>query len=384
MVSVCCNLRNLFCKYEKDLITMRIAYISNSFSKGGAASGNNSLIMLLEDLGHSVDRYEFKGINWAKKPVRTLSLWPIIICYFIFGKFIREKLSSPNGFYDYEDFQAYDVIFLGHLSNSIVNISSFIGKQNVFWRHSDLWVGLSVGHYKDPSLWYCKYPAVKRMLFNSTKNIFPSNWIMQELNPSKEVPSLLIRNFPHSADQELNFENNNNEPILGFCAASLEDKRKGFEHFYDLAKRSNSKFKYVAAGRSTKRFPEFITHLRHLNKVQLQKFYQRIEIIFVLSSVDNSPNVLVEALSLGVFPIVVPGSGASELLIEAFGECGHEQNYLYFDTLNSSEGKIEHFISKNIARIRTERVSRALQFERFRSSTIKKQSNMLKISLEDL
>lgn len=363
---------------------MRIAYISNSFSKGGAASGNNSVVKILEDLGYSVDRYEFSSISWRQKPFRSIGLWPIILFYYVLGKAFNEKLSSTFGFFDYEDFQKYDVIFLGHLSNSIVNISSFVGKENVFWRHSDLWAKLKIGHYKDPIWCFGKTKLIKEKLFSSTKNIFPSIWIKQELNAHDVIPYLIFRNFADSVVCSEELDQHFTIPGLGFSAASLGDKRKGFKHFCHLANMCDSQFSYIAAGRGSVRMPNNITHLSHLNKTEMREFYKSIDIIFILSSVDNSPNVLVEALSNGVFPIVIPGSGAAELLTEAFGQDANGKTYLYYNPPDDSVDGLKRYILANIRRLRDERFARMLQFEKFRTETITHQSNVLKKMLEAL
>lgn len=164
----------------------------------------------------------------------------------------------------------------------------------------------------------------KKALFTSVKNIIlvtPSKWLANEVKQSflRKYPVNVIPNGidlnvfkPTSSD----FREKNGlvgkKIILG--VASVWDKRKGLNDFFELSKILDDNYKIVLVGLSKNQMndlPKNILAISRTNNVkELAEIYSSADVLFNPTYEDNYPTVNLEAQACGI-PVITYRTGGS-------------------------------------------------------------------------
>lgn len=248
-----------------------------------------------------------------------------------------------------------DVIHLHNLHGYYINISllfEYIKKHNIrtVWTLHDCWplTGHCAGfEYVQCCKWQtgCKdcpqkrrYPASfffdnsrknyqrKKELFSGIKDmtvVTPSIWLKETVGESilKEYPCVVIKNgididlfSPTKSNlrKEFNFENKT--VLLG--AASVWDKYKGLEVFFELAGKLPDEFRIVLIGltkRQISKAPGNIICIERTKDVrEMAEWYSTADYFINPTLEDNYPSVNLEAIACGTPVISFPSGGSPE------------------------------------------------------------------------
>jgi glycosyltransferase involved in cell wall biosynthesis len=157
--------------------------------------------------------------------------------------------------------------------------------------------------------------------------VSPSTWLARKAMQS----SLLVgKNISviHNPVPDVFFDSSSipratsgNLTILGFIAEDLGNPNKGFKLFLDalslLDDKARSHFRFqIACQRGHELIPSFLNSETSspVGDEELIRFYRSIDFLVVPSVQDNSPNVIIEALSAGAKVVGSDTGGISELL----------------------------------------------------------------------
>jgi glycosyltransferase involved in cell wall biosynthesis/predicted metal-dependent phosphoesterase TrpH len=174
------------------------------------------------------------------------------------------------------------------------------------------------------------------MQIDADKIYVTSHWI-KELGKQKEKINL------HKVYKELKLEENNTKPILFF--AGRISKEKGifdFPYIFKKVQKRIPDIQMVIAGSGPaeytlrKQFPEAI-YLGWVNKKQIKRYYQALDLFLFPSRFDTFGNVVLEAFARGM-PVIAYNLKGPKDIIE------HEKNgYLVEDKDDMAEKIIDYF-----------------------------------------
>lgn len=168
----------------------------------------------------------------------------------------------------------------------------------------------------------------KQKIFSNAIDIIiaPSNWIARQFSatyPDKEI--ILARNAFNFSFQEKPHKLSQRRSLI-FCASSLTDYRKGFHLLIDALQQYADYFRemeihFVGATESDliEKYP-FLSTFQGLNihgrlqKDQLIKKFQQVDIYIHLALADNFPNTILMAHYLGIPTIALDKGGVNELV----------------------------------------------------------------------
>jgi glycosyltransferase involved in cell wall biosynthesis len=160
--------------------------------------------------------------------------------------------------------------------------------------------------------------------------IAPSEWIYKRAQESIALSnSAMIKVFNSIDDsyaQEYPIEKSpRSEYVVSFVAQDLFSIYKGLGTLLECIntyekefKEQNIKFQFVGKGDKIEAGDLLYKQLAKLNELELREVYLDSDLLIVPSSIDNSPNVIFEALACGV-PFVGSNRGGVPELCQIFG-----------------------------------------------------------------
>ncbi len=256
-----------------------------------------------------------------------------------------------------------DIIGLHNLHGYYLNIEvlfSYLKKvqKPVVWTFHDCWP--FTGHcsffdYVSCDKWKTechdcplsdKYPASwfwdnsrenfhrKKELFNGLKNmviITPSHWLKKLVGQSflSDYPAEVIHNgidldrFKPTDPTDVleKYQLLGKKVLLG--VASVWDRRKGLDYFFELNKRLDDSYRMVLIGLSEekiKTLPENIIGIERTENIdELVSFYNAADVFLNPTLVDNFPTTNLEALACGTPVITFDTGGSPEAVDEQTG-----------------------------------------------------------------
>ena len=180
------------------------------------------------------------------------------------------------------------------------------------------WVDRSEKNYKK-----------KKKLFTSIKQltlVTPSQWLADLVKQSflKDYNVQVINNGidlsvfrPTESDFRKNYGLEDKYIILG--VAAFWGKRKGFDVFWELAKRLDDKYRIVLVGVNEEQSCELPAHIIGIkqtsNKTELSQIYTEADVFANPTREDNFPTVNIESLACGT-PVVTFNTGGSPEIID--------------------------------------------------------------------
>ncbi|MEP7195893.1 MAG: glycosyltransferase family 4 protein [Saprospiraceae bacterium] len=148
------------------------------------------------------------------------------------------------------------------------------------------------------------------------KIVVPSNEVYQSL---KKYPTgtedIQVIPYGYSFDKEYKFRNLGQR--MRIAMIGTVELRKGIQHFYNISKRC-SFFDFIAIGAVGSSLPvskiielsKNIILTGHLNRVNLLKELERVDVLLFLSLGEGSATAIYEALNLGIPVITTKESGS--------------------------------------------------------------------------
>jgi len=214
------------------------------------------------------------------------------------------------------------------------------------------------------------------MFWNSDQSkgirlVLPSEWLQEQVRlvpyfdnvNTSVVNNCVPEAFFRSGKTKL--DSSKNKLRIGFVATDLDSPYKGFEffkkaieHFAHTQKRKVTVILISSVGRRIE--PSFNLEWQHLSPVNDEEYIELMDsmnVICVPSLIDNSPNVVIEALACGI-PVLASDSGGTgeipkriSLPTFVFGNlrsfCTSLQNLINMGPLNSfQEAKVRELISE--------------------------------------
>ena len=230
-----------------------------------------------------------------------------------------------------------------------------------------MWPILGISHYEYKNMNYNLYSIIedynykrKQILRDKKLNIItPSNWMKTKIENKSSNNNWKISTIYTPVDQDIfkpldineikkikkQYEINNNQKVLCFCADNINEKRKGLERIIDVFKNnliSGQEFTLFTIGKGKTKFNKYnnlnIKNLGFINsQAEVNKIYNISDLLLLFSDIDNLPQVGIEAQSSGLPVLTFNHSGLSEII----------ENYItgiyVEDTLASISSKIENF-----------------------------------------
>lgn len=237
----------------------------------------------------------------------------------------------------------YDIVQL-HWINGFLSINDIVKiKKPIVWRFSDFWPCSGIYHYENfrnhgQNYFLSKIndfiKKIKFDLWNKELNIItPSEWMKNELEKSQSFKNYHVdviytpidnNIFKKIDDKYIRKKNgiSTKKKILLFGADNLNDKRKGFLDIVEIFKSNylnKEEYELITFGKS-RNILNTIKDLKVHNfgfiesKDKLNEIYNCADVMLVTSSVDNLPQVGLEAQMSGLPLIVYNNSGLLELI----------------------------------------------------------------------
>ena len=255
-----------------------------------------------------------------------------------------------------------DIIHLHNIHPSCVNISMLFkyAKRkniNVVWTLHDCWSFTGRCPYFDIlrcDQWKngckkCKYPLssypqshinMSKYLYKKKRKIFnvldkmvivtPSLWLANLVKESflSKFPVKVINNGidlnvfqPHESGFRIKYGLENKFIILG--VADVWDKRKGFDIFLELSKKSDSNYQIVLVGTNELNDrdlpPNVISIHKTYNQVDLVNIYSDADLFVNPTREDNYPTVNMESLACGTPVLTFETGGSAEIIDKTCG-----------------------------------------------------------------
>mgnify|MGYP001213923898 CR=1 FL=1 len=237
----------------------------------------------------------------------------------------------------------YDIVQL-HWINGFLSINDIVNiNKPIIWRFSDFWPCSGIYHYENFENYEQNYflskinnfiKKLKSDLWNKQLNIItPSKWMENELKKSRTFKNysvdVIYTPVNNNIFRKFDTENvrkkngiNTKKKILLFGADNLQDKRKGFSDVIEIFKSnylSKKEYELITFGKSSEVLNK-IEDLKVYNfgfiesKEKLNEIYNCADVMLITSSVDNLPQVGLEAQMSGLPLIVYNNSGLVELI----------------------------------------------------------------------
>jgi glycosyltransferase involved in cell wall biosynthesis len=255
-----------------------------------------------------------------------------------------------------------DIIHLHNIHGYYINIEilfNFLKKYNkpIIWTLHDSWP--YTGHCAYYDFANCKnwqthcrscpekksYPASffldnsynnfekKKELFTGIKNltiVTPSKWLSEEVKKSflKEYPVKVINNgidLNTFKPTESNFREKYNlqDKFIILGVASVWERRKGINYFFEISKNLKNDEKIILVGLSDKQLkglPENIIGIKRTNSIkELAEIYSISDVFVNPTLEDNFPTTNLEALACGTPVITFDTGGSPESIDEETG-----------------------------------------------------------------
>ncbi len=316
---------------------MRVILIAKSFSKGGAASGARNLRNSLKSAGHEViclDGYEAQKRNFFLGIFRLLER--VVERAFLDAETHFLRLWWPT--FDLRALEKKykpDVIQLCDVSGNTIGFSHIkYVSCPVVHRMSDFWPYKGSAHYSSISS-ICRGWANwihRKMIFDGFSwpdmRVAPSQWLADSLlNDSLGSPVVFIPNAVERSGISSGRAPKPGVVVFGFVSNAVLDPRKGFDRLARklefFAKNGCAvELKVFGELRESEKKPfqgVSVSYLGRFKSADLACVYGDIDILLCPSRLDNSPNVVTEALAHGCPVIGQAGTGMASYIYSDFG-----------------------------------------------------------------
>lgn len=316
---------------------MRITLLTKSFIKGGSASGASNLASALEAAGAEVIRLD----AYAAQKGRAIGLARVAERVFerlLFDAETHCARIAPPVFDLPAVYETYrpDVVQLCDVSGNVIRFSDLTRLPcPVVHRMSDFWPYHGPQHYATAPE---GHGGLAQWLYRKTifsglpipdMRIAPSQWLADLLARHAPDPTgiRVIRNAvitPHAVQR---LQPPAGALRFGFISNTILDPRKGFdtlqpnldalaEHGIDVSLHLHGQLPEA----ETPKFERVkITNHGPFQRHELPRVFQSFDILLCPSRLDNSPNVLCEALAHGCPVIAQGGTGMDSYLTEKTG-----------------------------------------------------------------
>ena len=324
---------------------MKILLFSFSDNKGGAANASYSIYLGLKKL---IKGIEFLCLDKRKKYTKLLSqkiyytnflrgFEKLLIIFFkkyyhqslnIFNSFNLKKLNSLN----------YSILNIHWFNRSSLSLNEVFQLKNkvVFSLHDMLFVNASSHYSKN---FEKKINFIEEYILNIKKKIFfkknfffivHTKWLYDILKKKfkfKKNKVFLCEYYPVDTDL---FKPRNKEIlrkkynipldkiVIIFSSQNINDPRKGFIFYEKIMSVLQKKFYFISIGsgyiKNNLYYTKNYKNLNFLNHNSLSEIYSLSDIYLCLSSLDNLPLTVLEAMSSGLCVISFDNGGVSEVL----------------------------------------------------------------------
>ncbi len=330
---------------------MKVVVVTKSFSKGGSASGATGVVRALDAAGIEVIRCDAYadpkslGVSLARFAERVFER----VCFDAETHCVRLARPTFDLAMIYEQYRP-DIVQLCDVSGNVIGFGDLDNVPcPVVHRMSDFWPYHGPGHYavspQDSSV-------LARWLFNRTVYrdaefpdvvVAPSHWLAKMLDKSG-MQIHVIRNVTPLPSSPTPAIAPGKAVRFGFISNKVLDSRKGFTRvnrcLESLAGRgykvSLHAFGWIRGSQRPKIDGVDISWHGSFGRDELKRVYESFDILLCPSQLDNSPNVLCEAIAHGRPVIAQSGTGMDSYVTDSFGRL--------VDFAGSAES-IEHFVS---------------------------------------
>jgi glycosyltransferase involved in cell wall biosynthesis len=324
---------------------MRVVVIARSFTRGGSATGAANLVKALESVDLEVVTLDSELSIQKRNIYRFLYYLERALDRVVFGKSVSYFRIRPHTFSLDEILQQYnpDVIQLCDISSHAFNLKN-IKNSNIpiFHRLSDFWPYLGKKHYPEKNDVVACSDLYKKK--STLHLVTPSEWLKNEfvdrLKLDSNMHPSIIYNATYVAESYLKKTVDVAVIKIGFIASNIFSKRKGLFFLLSVIESlkvmSEKKIELYLWGsnKSAKlhRLPVGVFYMGFYQHNNLENVFHSIDYLFCPSIIDNSPNVVTEAISFGLPVVVQSGTGAVSYVRNEFG--------LVFNFQDSSKGNL--------------------------------------------
>ncbi|WOD41090.1 glycosyltransferase [Nodosilinea sp. E11] len=311
---------------------MKVLLVAKTLTKGGAASGASNLLHALCAAGAEVvvmDAYA----KQLGQPIDLLRKMERVCEHLVCDAethFLRLGPSVFNLVHLYEKYHP-DVIQLCDISGNVIKFSD-ISKVPcpVVHRMSDFWPYHGARHYSDvpPQKLDLAEHLLKSTIFSGhhlpDMRVAPSEWLANAL---KDDGICMIRNAV-AWQANIKPRQRPRQPLrLGFIADPITLPRKGFLNLSRLLAEVSHRWGKIAIDLFGRITPSEIPDIPGVevkvhgafSRAQRSSVYAGFDILLCPSRLDNSPNVLTEALAYGVPVIAQSNTGMNSYVTPYFG-----------------------------------------------------------------
>lgn len=312
---------------------MKVVVLAKTLSKGGAASGARNLLCALRAAGAEVVALDATMyLKWhpllfartVERIYERLVHNPEIHCLRLGPPTFKLHLINEE--------HRPDIIQLCDVSANVIKFADIsMVTCPIFHRMSDFWPYHGAHHYADirPDQPDLADRTLNKFIFDGKVmphcRVAPSEWLASRLG-GRDVR--VIRNAVTIPNNIITRKPKNGVLRYGFISSQIMDPRKGYTALAPfltmIAYKLNMDIKLHVFGRtSDKRLAAIpsveIFHQPPFSSVDLASVYQSFDILLCPSRLDNSPNVVSEALSYGTPVIGQTGTGMSSYIEDEFG-----------------------------------------------------------------
>jgi glycosyltransferase involved in cell wall biosynthesis len=295
------------------MTSLKVLFVVNSLSKGGAAVGANNLLKALRTQNIEITVVEASAHQ--KIVSRFFRNLERVLDHLFFGSNIHFfRLYKPSLNLEYlVSVHSPDVIQFCNVSGNLVDYSlSAKDMPVVFHRMSDFWPYMGCAHYPEKGDRFGKFDRYFYRnhsfdLFLDAHRVAPSHWLISELANSKIFQSP-IHFIPNAISKGGPI--NTRTPVLshvkiGFVSSSLNDERKGLDRVVRFVDDDRFELNLFGLGNIDHLRFENCTVVSHGSFVSsdLPSVFSNFDILVCPSYYDNSPNVVLEAMSFGI-PVI--------------------------------------------------------------------------------
>jgi glycosyltransferase involved in cell wall biosynthesis len=324
---------------------MKILLFSFSDNKGGAANASYSIYLGLKNL---IKGIEFLCLDKKKKYTKLLSqniyytnflrgFEKLLIIFFkkyyhqslnIFNSFNLKKINSLN----------YSILNIHWFNRSSLSLSEALQLKNkVAFSLHDMWFVNASSHYSKN--FEKKKNFIEKYIINTKKKIFlkknfffivHTKWLYNILKKKfkfKKNKVFLCKHYPVDTDL---FKPRNKEVlrkkynipldkiVIVFSSQNINDPRKGFIFYEKIMSVLQKNFFFISIGsgyvKNNLHYSKNYKNLNFINHNSISEIYSLSDIYLCLSSLDNLPLTVLEAMSSGLCVISFDNGGVSEVL----------------------------------------------------------------------
>ena len=362
---------------------MKVLLFSFSDDKGGAAKASYSIYLGLKKL---IIGTEFLCLDKNKKYTKLLSqniyytnflriFEKFLIIFFkkyyhqslnIFNSFNLKKLNLIN----------YNIINIHWFNRSSLSLNEILKLKNkVAFSLHDMWFANASSHYSLNL--ENNFNFIEKYIMDLKKKIFASNnfffivhtkWLYNILRKKfkfKKNKIFLCKYYPIDTSifkprKKIALRRKYNIPadkiVILFSSQNINDPRKGFFFYKKIIKILQKKFFFISVGSGNiKDNLGAVTNYKNLNfldRGSICEIYSLSDVYLCLSSLDNLPLTVLEAMSSGLCVISFDNGGVSEVL-KSNGYLVKNKNYIkiinILENINSKTILLKSKLSRNFA-----------------------------------